>query len=155
MPELRWLNRYSTQNSAQARNSPVHHRALKFSAARAMLLCKFWLPDLTTQAPHMWGQFSEALPHAQNSAELIYSSPIPNISSTVVENQPWSLNLFWAAKTAKKAFCRLYQMLLLTRISYIIHTSAIFCLAYSLPKVRTWGKGEHNQNISQHPEPYS
>lgn len=83
--------------------------------------------------------------HTQSSVESTHQSAVLHICSTVVENQPWSPKPtyfeLWAKKTAKKAVFSLYQVLLLTGISYIIHSSAIFSLAHCLPKVSTWGKG--------------
>lgn len=100
---------------------------------------------LTARLAHTWGCFSEALPYTHNSVESIYSSAVLSICSTVVEKQSWSpmptYFELWAKKTAKKAVFRLYQVLLLTCISYIIHHSAIFDLAYCLPKVSTLGNG--------------
>lgn len=71
------------------KNSSVHHRVLQFLAERAVLSpssdCQTWRLSLPT-----YRDSSLKFPYMQNSAEYTYSSTISNISSTVVESQPWS-----------------------------------------------------------------
>lgn len=88
------------------KKQPCPPQSTQVLGSKICALAQVLIARLEDPGSPMWGQFSEALLYMQNSAEYIYPSPISNISSTVVEKQPWSpiLTCSGLQKLLKKHF---------------------------------------------------
>ena len=114
-----------------------------------MLLLKFWLPDLESWCPHMWGCFSEALPYTHNSVKSIYPSAVLSICSTVVDNQPWSPMPTYLSFGLRKLLRKSFQTL--PSVAVNMHQLRYPSFRYFLfgllpPKSTHMGKGGRTQS---------